>query len=76
MRNAISLGSFKTEEAATAHLADLRERGVRSARVGPREQRPQTLVVVADPDAQASARLAELAVRFPASELKSGECGK
>ncbi len=76
MRNAISLGSFKTEEGATAHLADLREKGVRSARVGPREQRAQTVVVVTDPDAQASARLAELAVRFPASELRSGECPK
>lgn len=36
MRWGISLGVFKTEEAAKAHLANLSNKGVRSARIGPR----------------------------------------
>lgn len=36
MRWGISLGVFKTEEAAKTHLANLSSKGVRSARIGPR----------------------------------------
>jgi len=36
-RFAISLGVFKTEEAARSRLAELRKKGVRTARVDPRE---------------------------------------
>lgn len=36
MRWGISLGVFKTEEAAKAHLANLSNKGVRTARIGPR----------------------------------------
>ena len=36
MRWGISLGVFKTEEAAKAHLANLNNKGVRTARIGPR----------------------------------------
>ncbi len=36
MRWAISLGVFKTEEAAKSHLANLNAQGVRTARIGPR----------------------------------------
>ncbi|MDO8177498.1 MAG: SPOR domain-containing protein, partial [Undibacterium sp.] len=36
MRWGISLGVFKTEEAAKSHLANLANKGVRSARIGPR----------------------------------------
>lgn len=36
MRWAISLGVFKTEEAAKNHLANLNAQGVRTARIGPR----------------------------------------
>jgi hypothetical protein len=37
LRWAISLGVFKSEEAAKAHLANLNGKGVKSARIGPRE---------------------------------------
>ena len=37
LRFAISLGVFKTEEAANSRLADLKKKGVRTARIGPRE---------------------------------------
>ena len=36
MRWGISLGVFKTEDAAKAHLANLNNKGVRTARIGPR----------------------------------------
>lgn len=74
-RHAISLGIFKSEEAATSFLEGLRLRGVRNARVGSREHRiTQTVMVVREPDVGVSARLAELALRFPGTELKSGAC--
>lgn len=74
-RNAISLGVFKSEDAASAFLQGLRAKGVRSARVGSREHRlMQTAVVMRDPDAELSARVAEMALRFPGSELRAGSC--
>jgi len=72
-RFAISLGVFKTEEAAQARLAELRKKGVRTARVGPRETPVQKVyfTVREVPDALAS-RLNDLRQGFPGSELK--EC--
>ena len=75
MRNAISLGIFRSEAAANAYLRALRERGVRSARVGRREHRvTQTAFLLREPDARVSAQLAGLAERFPGSELKALDC--
>ena len=70
-RFAISLGIFKTEEAAQARLAELRKKGVRTARVGPRETQVQKVyfTVREVPEALAS-RLNELRQGFPGSELK------
>lgn len=77
MRNAISLGIFKTEEAANAYLERLRERGVRSARAGSREHRvTQTVLVIHDPDIALTAKLAELRLQFPGTELKALQCSK
>lgn len=73
--NAISLGIFKSEDAANNFLAALQARGVRSARVGQREHRvTQAAFMIRDPNAQVSARMAELAARFPGSELKAIDC--
>ena len=75
MRNAISLGIFRTEEAATAYLERLRDKGVRSARAGSREHRvTQTVLVVHEPDVALTAKLAELRSQFPGSELKALRC--
>jgi hypothetical protein len=75
LRNAISLGIFKTEESARAQLLAMQGKGVRIARAAPREQRvTHTAVLVREPDAQVSARLAELALRFPGSELRALDC--
>jgi len=70
-RFAISLGVFKTEEAARSRLAELRTRGVRTARVGPRETSVQKVyfTVREVPDAQVS-RLNDLRQSFAGSELK------
>ena len=70
-RWAVSLGVFRTEEAAQAHLALLRGRGVRSARVGARETVvPKVWLQVKSVDAALEARLKELAARVEPSELK------
>jgi len=70
-RYAISLGIFKTEEAARARLEELRPKGVRSARVGRRETsvRKVYFAVRNVPEALAS-RLEELRRDFSGSELK------
>jgi hypothetical protein len=72
MRNAISLGIFRSEEAAGEFLRGLQARGVRLARMGSREHRvTQTVFVLREPNAQVSAQLAALASRFPGSELRA-----
>jgi hypothetical protein len=77
MRNAISLGIFRTEDAAAAYLERLREKGVRTARAGSREHRvTQTVLVVREPDIALTAKLAELRLHFPGSELKALQCPK
>lgn len=74
-RNAISLGLFKSEEAANAQLAVLRERGVRSAIVTRRENfLKQVSWLVREPDATVIARLTALQAEFPAAALKAGSC--
>jgi hypothetical protein len=75
MRNAISLGIFKSEASARAFLAGLQDKGVRSAKLGSREHRvTQLAVLVRNADAQTSANLADLALRFPGSELRTVDC--
>lgn len=70
-RWAISLGVFKTEDAANGRLAMLRAKGVRTALLGQRETQVQKLLFqVRRADAALAARLAELVQAFPGSELK------
>jgi hypothetical protein len=72
-RFAISLGIFKTEEAAKAQLEQLRAKGVRSAQVGARETSVQkNYFLVRDVAEALAAKLDELRQGFPGSELK--EC--
>jgi hypothetical protein len=75
MNNAISLGIFKSEEAANHYLQALLGKGVRSAQVGRRDHRvTQTAFQVRNPDPATAARMAELTTRFPGSELKAKDC--
>ena len=74
-RNAISLGIFRTEEAAQGYLGKLRDRGVRSAIAERRENfLRQIAFLVREPDATMVARLAALQQEFPGSELKATPC--
>jgi len=75
MKYAISLGVFRTEDAANNYLETLRQRGVRSARTGVWDHRvTQTAFLIRDPDVPLTARLAELQKRFPGSDLKALDC--
>jgi hypothetical protein len=70
----LSLGVFRSEDAAHARLAALRAQGVRSARVGARETVvPKIWLQVKSVDAPLQARLKEIARLVEGSELR--ECG-
>jgi hypothetical protein len=72
-RNAISLGVFKTEEAAKAHLDALRAKGVKSATMGAREtQLGKTYFQVREADSTLVAKLNELKHGFAGTEVR--EC--
>jgi hypothetical protein len=76
-RLAISLGAFRTEDAAQVRMATLQAQGVKNAKVGQRVQSvPQTMLVIRDPPAPAVMRLKELQGGFPGSEVKIGSCEK
>lgn len=71
-RWAVSLGVFRNEEAAQARLAALRERGVRSAQVGPREMLvPKVWLQVKGIDAALEARLRDIARQVDGSDLRA-----
>ena len=73
--NAISLGVFKTEEAAQKFLENIKGKGVRSAVAGERMSRLMfTVFVLKNPDAGVTAKLVELQNGFPGSELKAAAC--
>jgi hypothetical protein len=75
-QNAISLGVFRTEEAAQKFLATLRTRQVRSARVGERMSKLRfTVFVMKGLDAGTMGRIEALRKRFPDGELKVSACG-
>ena len=70
-RWSVSLGVFRSEEAAQARLAALRGQGVRSARVGPREtQPPKVWLQVKGVDPALETRLREIAQQLEGSELR------
>ena len=74
-RNAISLGIFRTEEAARGFLAELRKRGVRSAVTGRRENLLKHVAFyVREPNEATVARLTVIQKEFPDTELKAGPC--
>lgn len=74
-RFAVSMGAFKTEEAATNHLAQLRQKGVRSAVVGPRGAR-RSMFVIRDPGDAVAVKIAGLKADFPAATLKATACAE
>jgi len=72
---ALSLGVFRTEEAAQARLTALRAQGVRSAQVGARDTVvPKVWLQVKEVDGALLARLKDLARSVEGSELR--DCGR
>lgn len=72
-RWAVSLGVFRSEEAAQARLAALRNQGVRSARIGPREMAVSKVwLQVKAVDSGLETRLQQIARQIDGSELR--EC--
>jgi hypothetical protein len=72
---AISLGMFRTEEAAKVQLDTLVRKGVKSVQSGKRERPVKlTVFVVRDADDALTAKLVELRQAFPGSELKATQC--
>ena len=73
LRWAVSLGVYRTEEAAQARLAALRDQGVRSAQVGARETGvPKIWLQVKGVDSALQGRLADIARTVEGTELR--EC--
>ena len=69
---ALSLGVFRSERAAQARLAALRELGVRTALVGPRDSAvPRIWLQVKGIDPAIEARLKDIARQIEGSELRA-----
>ena len=74
-RNAISLGLFKTEEAAQKFLESIKNKGAKSDMMGERMSKFMlTVFVLKNPDAGVMAKVAELQNEFAGSELKATAC--
>ena len=74
-RNAISLGIFRSEDAARGFLDKLKAQGVRSAALARREDfLKQVVFYVREPDEATVARLTLLRQEFPESEIKATAC--
>ncbi len=77
LRFAVGLGAFRSEEAATALVADLGKRGIDGAKVGARTQTiAQTTLIIRDPPQAAIAKLRDLAPSYPGAEVRIGTCDK
>lgn len=74
-QNAISLGVFKTEEAAKKYLAKLQEQGVKTASIGERATKLKfTVFALSHLESALSTQVAMLRKDFPDSELKLVPC--
>jgi len=72
---AVSLGIFRTEQAARARADALSRQGVSAAKVEPRQQTSsQTMLVVRDPREPVLARLKDLQPQYVGSDLRIGTC--
>jgi hypothetical protein len=72
---AVSLGVFRTEQAAVARADALALKGVRTARVEPRQQTfAQTMLVVRDPQQAVVARIKDLQTQYTGSDIRIGAC--
>jgi len=76
-KNAISLGVFKSEDAANKFLEAVAARGVKNAKAGARTQSiQQTVLVLRDPQPAQTEQLQQLKNGFAGSEVRIGPCDK
>jgi hypothetical protein len=69
---AVSLGVFRTEEAANKYLTDLSAKGIKTAKVGAKATQVQkTVFAMRELDSNNVSRLESLKADFPAAELKT-----
>ena len=74
-RNAISLGIFRSDEAANVFLASLRQRGVRSAIISRREKLlKQVVFYVREPSEALVAKVAEIQRNYPGTAMGAAPC--
>ncbi|BCK86590.1 hypothetical protein MIZ01_0353 [Sideroxyarcus emersonii] len=74
-QNAISLGVFKTRDAAEKYIAMLHTKDVRTAKVGERTSKLKyTVFLIRDLDSGTTDKLNALQQEFPESELKVEAC--
>lgn len=74
-RYAVSLGVFSSQAAAGKYLAQIREKGVRSAKAGPRNQDAgHASIIIKTGGANIEAELVKLKQGFPATDLKAVPC--
>jgi len=74
-RNAISLGIFRSDEAANVFLASLRQRGVRSAVMSRREKLlKQVVFYVREPSEALVAKVAEIQRNYPGTAMGAAPC--
>ena len=74
-RNAISLGIFKTEQAARTFLTGIQQRGVTSAVAERRENFFKSFAYfVREPDTATVAQFAQLQRAFPGTEIRAAAC--
>ena len=77
LRNAISLGVFKTEDSANKFLDALRTQGVSNAKAGARTQTmQQTVIVLRDPQPSQTQQIQSLRAEFTGSDVQIGPCDK
>lgn len=76
-RHAISLGVFSTEDAANKYLTQLRDKGVKSAKAGPRNQdENHSSLLIRATGRNIEAELVNLKQEFPGTELKAVPCSQ
>jgi sporulation related protein len=76
-RNAISLGVFKTADAANRFLETIKGQGVKNARSGARTQTiQQTIIVLRDPQPAQTQQIQGLKADFAGSDVQIGPCEK
>lgn len=73
--NAISLGVFKTEEAAKKFQLNMKKKGLRTAKVGERKHKLKYIVfLLKGVEKELAVKIAALQKNFPNSELKAVAC--